>query len=333
MKRGRPCGRPKLNTPRGRNLGTGRLDATPPNRVTVNSMSLWINTDLCRFVTCFLSDSEIHRLSPSVDIPAQSSAARSPASDRPWRREPAPGLASGRAAPATSSGVRGGMPGKHRPAAGQPGLAGAAEMEGVVAELEEQAERLGAADHRQQRRPTARAPPRPAPEWRRPDSSAPPCRSADRGRGRRSLRVRISRRRRAMCGPPSPELRPWARAVASIQHGVEEALIGFELERVRLDAARRPRSCRRRTRWRDLRCDRGGPCSRPSLYARPANAKGRPCGRPRAFEIRRALLDVAHHARNRTLADGRQLGVLHAAPRRTAAATSRRLRGLMCTIL
>ena len=41
-----------------------------------------------------------------------------------------------------------------------------------------------------------------------------------------------------MCGPPSPELRPWTRAVASIQHGMEEALIGFELERVGLDAAR-----------------------------------------------------------------------------------------------
>src|SRR5436853_4806235 len=55
--------------------------------------------------------------------------------------------------------------------------------------------------------------------------------------------------------------------------------------------------------------------SGPAMFAAqlirvPPNAKGRPQGRPRAIEFPTGLLDVADHARNRTLTDGRQLGFL-----------------------
>ena len=148
-------------------------------------------------------------------------------------------LASGRGCASRSSGVASRHPGKHRPAAGQPRLAGAAQVEGVVAALQEQAEHLGAADHRERgRRRAPSASQACVQAWRRPDSTAPPCRSAGSRATPAMRRVRISRRRRAACGPPSPELRPCTSASAASQRVVEEALVGLELERVRLHAVR-----------------------------------------------------------------------------------------------
>ena len=138
-------------------------------------------------------------------------------------------------------------------------------------------------------RPSAR--PGLAPGWRRPGSRA----RALAFRGSRGEAVDPARQdqpapargaRAAFAGMAAVD----QGTSAASQRGVEESLIGFELERVRLHAAARPRSCRRRTRWRGLRCGRAGACA-VSLIPQPATRqmqRAAVAGRPSQSYMQRA---------------------------------------------
>ena len=105
-----------------------------------------------------------------------------------------------------------------------------------------------------------------------------------------------------------------------IQHGMKEALVGFELESLGLNAVCVREHAVGGHDGETFDAIRAGHVCR-SAYTRAHKCKGAALQPPLGAIEFMPLLDLAHHARDRTLADGRQLRFLHPVPRRTAAVT------------